>query len=168
MTSTDQPETAPAIDVVVQSRLWQAAPDSEKVLRRAIAAAAMALSINAPALAIMLSDDSAIRLLNRNWCGIDASTNVLSFPSKPLQVRGAPPAPLGDIVIAYETTTAEAAAEGKPFLDHLAHLGVHGFLHLVGHDHRSEREAEAMEALERKILAQLDIPDPYRARDTAG
>jgi probable rRNA maturation factor len=159
--------SSPAIDIVVQSPLWQAEPASEKTLRRAIDAAAAAVSTSAAELAVVLSDDSAIRLLNRDWRGIDGPTNVLSFPAKRARVRGAPPAPLGDIVIAYETTAAEAAAEGKPFLHHLAHLAVHGFLHLVGHDHQSELEAEAMEAMERQILALLDVPDPYCARDTA-
>jgi probable rRNA maturation factor len=156
-----------AIDVMVQSRLWRAQPDSEAVLRRAIAMAAQTLSTSAAELAIVLGDDSAIRLLNRDWRGIDKPTNVLSFPAKATPARGAPPGPLGDIVIAFETTAAEAAAEGKPFLDHLAHLAVHGFLHLTGHDHQGERDAEAMEAMERRILARLGVSDPYRARNSA-
>jgi len=167
MTSADRAALPPAIDVIVQSRLWQAEPDSEKTLRHAIAAAAAALSTRAAELAIVLSDDSAIRLLNRDWRGIDRPTNVLSFPAKRSRARGAPPAPLGDIVIAFETMAAEAAAEGKPFLDHLAHLAVHGFLHLVGHDHQSERDADKMETIERQVLARLGVPDPYRARDPA-
>jgi len=151
----------------VQSRLWQAEPDSENTLRRAIAAAADVVSTSSAELAIVLSDDSAIRPLNRDWRGTDKPTNVLSFPAMQPHAHGAPPAPLGDIVIAYETTAAEATAEDKPFLHHLAHLAVHGFLHLIGHDHQSDRDADAMEALERKILARLGVPDPYRARDTA-
>ena len=71
---------------------------------------------------------------------------------------------LGDIVIAYETTDREARAEHKPFAHHLAHLAVHGFLHLAGYDHQADDEADAMEKLEILILAQLAIPDPYIAR----
>jgi probable rRNA maturation factor len=71
----------------------------------------------------------------------------------------------GDIVIAYETTAREAEAEGKPLRDHLAHLAVHGFLHLIGYDHAAEEEAAAMEALEIAVLARLNVPDPYIARD---
>jgi probable rRNA maturation factor len=74
---------------------------------------------------------------------------------------------LGDIVIAYETTEREARAEHKPFAHHLAHLAVHGFLHLAGYDHAAEDEADAMETLEAAILARLDVPDPYNARDNA-
>ena len=68
---------------------------------------------------------------------------------------------LGDIVIAYQTVAREAVAEGKPFNHHLAHLAVHGFLHLLGYDHENDRDAQKMERLERKILKRLAIPDPY-------
>jgi len=80
--------------------------------------------------------------------------------------RGAAnPAPrhLGDIAIAFETTAREAKDEGKPLADHLTHLAVHGFLHLVGYDHESDADAETMEQLERDILARLNVPDPYLA-----
>lgn len=156
----------PDIDVVVESDLWRAEPDSEAALSRAIRAAATAMSISNAELAVVLTDDASIRTLNKQWRNLDKPTNVLSFPS------GAPhhdgqPILLGDIVIAYETTAAEAKAEGKPFLHHLSHLAVHGFLHLVGHDHETDAEADIMEALEQDILARLDIPDPYRGRDSA-
>ena len=71
-------------------------------------------------------------------------------------------------VIAYETLAREAAAEHKPFAHHLAHLAVHGFLHLSGHDHANDEDAAAMEDLEIAILARLQIPNPYAARDRAG
>ncbi len=71
--------------------------------------------------------------------------------------------PSGDIVIAYETVAHESVTEGKPLLHHLAHLTVHGLLHLAGHDHDNDSDAERMEALERRILATLNIPDPYRS-----
>ena len=70
---------------------------------------------------------------------------------------------LGDIVIAYQTVAREAATEGKPFNHHLAHLAVHGFLHLLGYDHENDRDAQTMERLERRILKRLAIPDPYAA-----
>ena len=77
-----------------------------------------------------------------------------------------PPAPpyVGDIVIAYETTAREAVAEGKPFEHHLAHLAVHGFLHLLGYDHDNDRNARTMERLERTILERIGVPDPYAPR----
>ncbi|MBI4276065.1 MAG: rRNA maturation RNase YbeY [Rhizobiales bacterium] len=154
---------APAIDVIVDSVLWRGQPDAEIVVRRAIATAAAAVSTKDAELAIVLTEDSAIRALNWKWRGTDKSTNVLSFPAGH-SVRDVPKN-LGDIVIAFETVELEAAAEGKPFSDHLAHLAVHGFLHLLGYDHETAGEANVMERLESSILAQLDMPDPYRMRD---
>jgi probable rRNA maturation factor len=69
--------------------------------------------------------------------------------------------PLGDIVLALETVQAEAAAAGTRFSDHVSHLVVHGCLHLLGYDHQTADDGERMEGLERGILAQLGIPDPY-------
>jgi probable rRNA maturation factor len=155
---------APTIDVVIDSPLWQAGPDAETWVRRAVTEAAAA-STRAGELAILLTDDSAVRALNRDWRGKDVATNVLSFP---LPVAGGGgddiAVLLGDIVIAFETTAREAAAENKPFGHHLAHLAVHGFLHLVGYDHETDQEADAMEQLETMILARLGIPDPYIPR----
>ena len=90
----------------------------------------------------MLTDDAAIRALNRDWRGNDTPTNVLSFPAPTRQSATGVRHMLGDIVIAYETIAREAAAEGKPFAHHLAHLAVHGFLHLLGYDHETDRDAE--------------------------
>ena len=93
---------------------------------------------------------------------------MLSFPALPQTGPSGPddaPRMLGDIAIAYETTRKEADDEQKPFDHHLSHLAVHGFLHLIGYDHEKDDDAEAMETLEREILAQLGIPDPYADRD---
>jgi probable rRNA maturation factor len=163
----------PEIDIVVESVLWKAAPKARSTLRRAVAAAAAALSTKRAELAIVLTDDSAIRLLNRDWRGVDAATNVLSFPTydRSPQGRGSAlqrgrsqsaPHLLGDIVLAYETVAREAHDEGKPFAHHLAHLAVHGFLHLLGYGHERDDDADTMEKMEREILARLAIPDPYR------
>jgi probable rRNA maturation factor len=155
-----------AVDIVAESPLWKAQRGADAMLRRALAAAAALVSSDGE-LAVVLTDDDAIRALNRDWRGKDAATNVLSFPAKQARSdRRAPPL-LGDIVIAYETVAREAAAEGKPFMHHLAHLAVHGFLHLVGYDHEANKDADAMEGLEIAILARLDVPDPYLLRDQA-
>jgi probable rRNA maturation factor len=154
----------PSIDIIVQSPLWESEPGVETMLHRAIEEAAAALSTSQAELAIVLTDDSAIRLLNRDWRGIDEPTNVLSFPANSSHTSGAGRL-LGDIVIAFETSAREAAGEDKPFLHHVAHLAVHGFLHLEGHDHAVDEEADAMERLEREILARLGVSDPYAARD---
>jgi probable rRNA maturation factor len=163
-------DTPPATEVLVVADCWEAEPDAEAVVMRAIDAAASMVDADTgdAELAVMLTDDSGIRTLNNNWRGIDKPTNVLSFPA--LQPPGGhepdnAPRMLGDIAIAYETTRREADEEQKPFVHHLSHLAVHGFLHLVGYDHENDGEAEAMESLERDILAQLGIPDPYAERE---
>ena len=163
------PSALPITEILVVADCWQAEPEAEAVIDRAIAAAAefVAADVGESELAIMLTDDAGIQTLNCNWRGIDKPTNVLSFPAlQPQGQRHADDAPrmLGDIAIAYETTRREADEEQKPFGHHLSHLAVHGFLHLIGHDHEKDREAETMESLEREILLQLGIPDPYAER----
>ena len=160
----------PMTEVLVVADAWQAEPDAETVIHRAIAAAAefVKADIGEAELAVMLTDDAGIRTLNSNWRGIDKPTNVLSFPAlQPTGAGGPDDAPrmLGDIAIAYETTRKEADDEQKPFDHHLSHLAIHGFLHLMGYDHETDDDAEAMESLEQEILAQLGIPDPYTDRD---
>jgi probable rRNA maturation factor len=160
----------PATEVLVVADCWHAEPDAEAVIARAIEAAAATVDAGAgdAELAVMLTDDAGIRTLNNNWRGIDQPTNVLSFPAlQPAGGREPDDAPrtLGDIAIAYETTRREADEEQKPFSNHLSHLAVHGFLHLIGYDHEKDDEAEVMESLERDILAQLGIPDPYADQD---
>jgi len=149
------------LDVLVEAAPWNAHRALRPLIRRAVEAAASELSTSAAELAILLTDDSAIRVLNRKWRGIDAPTNVLSFPAE--IPAGAPPL-LGDIVLAYETVAREARRGAKPFAHHVAHLAVHGFLHLRGYDHERDSDAETMEQLERTILRRLGIPDPYPAK----
>jgi probable rRNA maturation factor len=146
------------IDVVVDSDRWKAAKDVKATVRRAVRSAAAVLSTRGSELAIVLTDDSAMRLLNRDWRGVDAATNVLSFPTK----NAGGKTHLGDIVLAFETIAREAGAEHKPFAHHVAHLAVHGFLHLLGYEHERDKDAAAMEQAEREILRRLAIPDPYR------
>jgi probable rRNA maturation factor len=163
----------PITEVLIVADSWQSEPDADGVIQRAVAVAAeMADADTVDAeIAVMLTDDAGIRTLNSNWRGIDKPTNVLSFPAlRPTRVAGADDIPrmLGDIAIAYETARREADDEQKPFDHHLSHLTVHGFLHLVGYDHETDDQAEAMEALEIEILAQLGIPDPYADRERMG
>ena len=156
-----QRPSAPEIDIQVASPLWQAKPDAERTVREAIAAAAAMLSTAGGEVSIVLTDDEAIRALNREWRGIDKPTNVLSFPaSKTGESRL-----LGDIVIAYETLRREGDDEDRDFLHHLAHLAVHGFLHLSGYNHETDEQAEAMEGIESKIMTRLNMPDPWLGRD---
>ena len=147
-----------AIDMVIESDRWRRCDDAATVARRAVMKAAAVLSTERAELAIVLTDDTAIRALNRAWRGVDKATNVLSFPT---QRSGETPPLLGDIVLAYQTIAREARSERKPFAHHVAHLAVHGFLHLLGYDHERRTDAEAMERTEREILQRLAVPDPY-------
>lgn len=158
--SASRRSETPAIDIRIESPLWQAQPLAEQTVRAAIAAA-VEFAKTAGDVSILLADDAAIRGLNRDWRGIDKPTNVLSFPA-PSAGAGAL---LGDIAIAYETLARECADERRLFLHHLAHLTVHGFLHLIGYDHQTDADADAMEGLESKIMTRLNLPDPYLARD---
>jgi probable rRNA maturation factor len=154
------PMTTPVIDIMVTSARWHAQPRARATVIKAVTAAATMTRKTRVELSVVLTGDRAIRTLNRDWRGFDKPTNVLSFPALP-QPRRRAPALLGDVVIAYETVAREAKTDGKPFLHHLSHLAVHGFLHLIGYDHQQNQQAEAMERLERRVLARLKVPDPY-------
>ena len=157
-------EPVPLIDVIVEEGAWDAS--AETTVRRALAEAAVATGgdFRDRTLAVLLTDDASIRRLNAQWRQIDKPTNVLSFP--PGSHQQGPVTSLGDVAIAYDTTAREAQEENKPFADHLVHLAVHGFLHLLGYDHDSDPAAERMEQLERVILSRLGVPDPYLTHET--
>jgi probable rRNA maturation factor len=146
------------IEILVEAAGWRDHAGVEALVERA-ARAALAGSTRRGGVSVLLADDAALRGLNHAFRGKDQPTNVLSFPAAP--VPGDPAPALGDIALAYETCAREAAAEGKSLDAHLAHLVVHGVLHLLGHDHMAEAEADAMEAAEIRILAGLGYADPY-------
>ena len=113
-------------------------------------------------LSIRIVDSAEGRELNHQYRGKDYATNVLSFPVELPEGLDIEIPLIGDLVICAPVVAREADEQGKPVRHHWAHLTVHGTLHLLGYDHIVEAEAEAMEALERRILATLGIPDPYR------
>jgi probable rRNA maturation factor len=154
---------APEIDIQVASPLWATQPLAEQTVRAAIAAARTARDAhNADGeVSVLLADDAAVRALNRDWRAIDKPTNVLSFPA----AKETGGKLLGDIALAYDTLVRECADEQRDFLHHLAHLTVHGFLHLIGYDHETEQQASEMEGLESRIMRSMNMPDPYLARD---
>jgi probable rRNA maturation factor len=129
-----------------------------RAARSALAAAGRGLCGE---ITIMLADDATLHALNREFRRKDRPTNVLAFPA-----AGPGPAPqgdqpLGDVVIAFETVAGEARAQGKPLSHHLAHLVVHGILHLLGYIHDRKADARRMEAVEIAALAAIGVPDPY-------
>lgn len=158
------------IAILVEEPAWERdVDDASETARRAAEAAvahlARSAALEAAELTIVLADDDFVRDLNRRYRDKDAPTNVLSFPaSDPPVLDG----PLGDVVLAYETSRREAMEQGKPLAHHLSHLIVHGVLHLAGRDHEAENEAERMEDEERAILAGLGVPDPYAPAEEIG
>nr|WP_233348398.1 MULTISPECIES: rRNA maturation RNase YbeY [unclassified Luteimonas] len=129
-------------------------------------AAALAGRILEADLAVRIVDEAEGRALNRHYRGRDYATNVLSFPAELDEgiklPKGVRMPLLGDVVLCAPVVAREAGEQGKRLVAHYAHLTVHGTLHLLGWDHGDEIEAEAMEKLEREILAGLGIDDPYR------
>ena len=121
---------------------------------------------DAAEMTIALTDDREVQRLNRRYRGIDKPTNVLSFGDASNRRRrpAGEPVIIGDVVLAHETVAAEAATQGKSVADHALHLVIHGVLHLLGHDHKSARDADAMEGLEIALLARLGIANPYAVR----
>lgn len=152
------------IDITVESGDWPQKRTLRSLVEKAVAAAlgeAGAAPEAGSELSVVFTDDAHIRTLNAGWRNKDKPTNVLSFPASPVKIGHELPPMLGDVVLAAETVAREAELEGKPLGHHITHLVVHGVLHLLGHDHEEETEAERMEALERAALARLAIPDPY-------
>jgi probable rRNA maturation factor len=152
---------AVTVEILLHSALWKAHRKAKTVLRQAISEAALLLGVKAGEVAVVLTNDAAIRVLNAKWRRRDRATDVLSFPAEAGRFSDGTSPLLGDIVIAYETTQREACTQKKPFMNHLVHLAVHGFLHLLGYDHEAQHDAEEMERLEISILARIGILDPY-------
>ena len=110
-------------------------------------------------LCIRVVDESESQTLNRTYRGKDTPTNVLSFPCD--VPPGFPTNILGDLAICADVVTRESIEQNKTLEHHWAHMVIHGVLHLLGFDHINDEDAEVMESLERELLAQLHIPDPY-------
>lgn len=144
------------IESVVETDGWEdALGEAPNALALRVVRASAMGETTLGAVSVLFGDDESVRTLNRTWRGKDVPTNVLSFPAP------AGFGMLGDIALALETLTAEAAAQGKTLAAHTSHMIAHGFLHLLGHEHDEDAAAERMEAREREILATLGIPDPY-------
>lgn len=165
----------PLVDCVIEDSRWEAfgiEALADRAVRQALA------HLNLPAtgftLCVMACDDARIAALNADHRGNPKPTNVLSWPSDeraseepglapdlPTPGEADDPEHLGDIAIAYDTCTREAEEAGKPMADHVTHLVVHGFLHLLGYDHIEDADGDLMEGTETAILARMGLSDPY-------
>jgi probable rRNA maturation factor len=146
--------------------------EAEKAVDAAVCFAAipeLADPVVPVSVSVKLSDNAEVHALNLEWRDKDKPTNVLSFPMLDDEeldallagTYDAPEIMLGDIILAYEICAAEAEEKNIPVAHHATHLVIHGMLHLLGHDHIEEDEAEAMEALEVKALASIGLHNPY-------
>jgi probable rRNA maturation factor len=177
------------IEIAILSPAWaNAVPHLEARVRRAAKAALAAARADGCILpprvevSLALAGDRLVQHLNSTYRKRNKPTNVLSFPAADIAgpksrkregawlqpprqpvLLGDVPVLLGDVIVAFETTDAEATAQGKALGHHLAHLIVHGTLHLLGYDHERLAEARRMERLEVAILAGLGVADPYAA-----
>ena len=149
------------VHIDVEDEGWARVPALERLAENVLQAAAKSTQLQNAEVAVLFTSDVEIARLNAEWRGKPKPTNVLSFPAEEFPVPDGEARPIGDIVLASGVVAAEAQEQGKSMADHAAHLMVHGFLHLLGHDHESEAEAEKMEDLERRILKGLGISDPY-------
>jgi probable rRNA maturation factor len=152
------------VEIVRHDAAWARAEIGDALLTRAARAGfatAPPRRAGAYHVTLALTDDAEMRALNRTWRGKDAPTNVLSFPADDAIGE---PGFLGDVVLTYDTSLEEAREQDIALADHVAHLVVHGVLHLLGFDHVDDAEAERMEDVERRALASLGIADPYEAR----
>lgn len=140
------------IEVEIDDEAWLSIAGVEDLVEQA---AGLALE-DAGVITVSLTDDETVADLNQRFRGKAGSTNVLSFPA----AETARPF-LGDVILAWGVCAREAEEQSKPLADHLRHLVIHGVLHLLGHDHTRDDEAEIMEARERTLLAELGVSDPY-------
>ena len=130
-------------EIIVDERRWRAfVPDVERIARRAARVAGGAGTI-------LLASDQTVQRLNAQHRGRNKPTNVLTFES-------------GDIALALGVVRREAKAQGRRIGHHLAHLVVHGALHLRGHDHDDPAFARRMEMEEARLLHRIGVPNPWR------
>lgn len=155
-----------SIDLRVADPRWEALGDPGALAAHVLGLAA-AHTKRAGEVAILMTDNAEMHVLNKQWRGQDKPTDVLSFPSDgpeiPEQLQH-----LGDIALGYETALDDATTMGRSFEAHVSHLLIHGFLHLLGYDHVEPEDAKVMEPLETDILAGLGWPDPYATGPYAG
>jgi probable rRNA maturation factor len=147
------------LDIRIADPAWKAVPELRKLARAAIKAGLGGADVS---LSVLFTDDDAMRALNAQWRGKDRPTNVLSFPAPKTHAIPGEPRELGDIALGFGVVASEARAQNKLLHHHVSHLLVHGALHLLGCDHETDHEAQAMETREIAILKSLGIDNPYQ------
>jgi len=159
---------ATELDISIQDPIWETIPNVEKLVEKAVNAAIAAAPLPREALqkdleiSLVLANDDLVQVLNREYRQKDRPTNVLTFATLDSAMpQAGDDLNLGDIILAFQTIEREAAEQGKYLTDHLAHLTVHGTLHLLMYDHQTEDEANTMETLEIRILERLGVQNPY-------
>lgn len=144
------------LDLRVEKDGWASAiSELERICETALTAGAKVGKVEGQ-VSLLLTGDNQIRALNRDWRGKDKPTDVLSFEADEMDRPF-----LGDIAVSLGVSSADADARGISLAQHLSHLLIHGYLHLIGHDHIDDTDAAKMEALEVEALASLGWPDPY-------
>ena len=133
------------VDVIVAEPAWR------RLVPQAAAVAARAARAAGAAGTVVLAGDRAVQRLNARHRGRNTPTNVLTYV-----------APAGEIILALGVVRREAAAAARRPAHHLAHLVVHGALHLAGHDHHQAGDARRMEQAEARILRRLGVPNPWK------
>ncbi|HEY7747777.1 MAG TPA: rRNA maturation RNase YbeY [Aestuariivirgaceae bacterium] len=148
-----------SISVTIDRNVWKRSPPVTRLARSAARAALKVANIDSSEcdLAVIFADDATVAELNRKWRGKAKPTNVLSFPAS----QRAGGRFLGDVLLAAGVIEREAEDEGKPLLNHAAHLIVHGVLHLLGYDHGKASAARRMRQMEVRALKSLGMDDPY-------
>ncbi len=146
------------IDIDIRDTRWDVVDDLS-ALARTVLSTAITQYCERPftEISLLFTNNGQVRDLNRTYRGKDKPTNVLSFPTE--ATLGIPI--LGDVVLAFEVIEGEARVGGIALEDHIAHLLIHGYLHLQGLGHENDGDAEFMETHEIKALAGLGITNPY-------
>ena len=142
--------SVPSAEISIDDDIWHNIDNLSHIITTALK---VILNIDNE-ISILLTNDTRIQILNRDFRKIDKPTNVLSFPQEDDHY-------LGDIAISFNTLEREALEQGKQFNDHFIHMLIHGVLHLKGYDHENDSEAEKMESFEVKILEDMGIKNPY-------
>ena len=150
------------VDCAINSNLWADEDYLVEISSRAVNSAFNRITFELPEnseVSLLFTDDQEVQKLNAQWRKQNKPTNVLSFAANDGTDILLPI--LGDIILAFETIKSETDGQKQSFDDHLTHLIVHGFLHLLGYDHMDDEEAKQMESLETLILKDIGIADPY-------